>query len=358
MGGSRSSGADAVRVSVLVCRGCCCGTAAKHPSIDHDDQLHQLRAAADEGGARLWTVDCLGPCERSNVVVVRSGQQRRWFGSVLDEATTSALAGWVRTGALSSPPEAIGDLEFSPDDSSPVVADDLPIGRSLVDLLRPAFERGAAVVTSGSHGAIAEVRVDQGATVGVADLRLRVEQTDASIELDLGHPRLRALGLRIAGAPHGEYPMVVLAVASDAPEAGSGEVRCLGPDIDAFDDTERSQVLYDLGIGHAAARFCVRAADRDLEPILAGVAGRVGVDALDEIGGALVELSPTRVVISPIGRVEISAPIPHSTDAPPDGPHTHVSREHLALGLAGPPELALPEGLVPVAIIYLGPTPT
>ena len=59
-------------VSVLVCLGCCCGTAAKHSDVDHDAQLDALRAALPDGG-RLWTVDCVGPCESSNVVVVRRG---------------------------------------------------------------------------------------------------------------------------------------------------------------------------------------------------------------------------------------------------------------------------------------------
>jgi predicted metal-binding protein len=82
------------QVSVLVCRGCCCGTPRKHPGVDHAAQAATLRSALP-AGVPLREVDCLGHCERSNVVVVRSAGQRRWFGEVLDPADTAALAAWV-----------------------------------------------------------------------------------------------------------------------------------------------------------------------------------------------------------------------------------------------------------------------
>jgi hypothetical protein len=83
-------------LSVLVCRGCCCGT-DKHPDVDHDGQLAQLEAA----GARCHVVDCLGPCDRSNVVVVRRDEARWWFGEVFD---AGPLAAWVAQGAAGEPP--------------------------------------------------------------------------------------------------------------------------------------------------------------------------------------------------------------------------------------------------------------
>lgn len=95
---------DRTRPTVTVCRGCCCGTAKKHPRIDHDAQLVELRDLV-HGVADLRVTDCLGPCERSNVMVVspsRDGRQgggrSTWLGQVLDGEAGSAIAGWLRDG--------------------------------------------------------------------------------------------------------------------------------------------------------------------------------------------------------------------------------------------------------------------
>ncbi|HLL37224.1 MAG TPA: hypothetical protein VK545_25790, partial [Streptomyces sp.] len=49
--------------TLVVCRGCCCGNARKHPGTDHAWQLERLRAAAADSGGRFTvrTTDCLGP---------------------------------------------------------------------------------------------------------------------------------------------------------------------------------------------------------------------------------------------------------------------------------------------------------
>lgn len=112
-------------VSILVCRGCCCGT-EKHDDVDHDAQVDRLQAAvAGRRRAKLYTTNCLGPCERSNVVVVRSGSERMWFGDVLDTAVTAALADWVQAGAPPLLPERLAERRFTPDDESHEDVDDL-----------------------------------------------------------------------------------------------------------------------------------------------------------------------------------------------------------------------------------------
>jgi hypothetical protein len=84
--------------------------------VDHAAQLGGLGAALP-AGSRLWEVDCLGPCERSNVVVVRTGTRRRWFGGVLDPEITTTLAAWITSGPSGPPPAAVAALEFLPDDA-------------------------------------------------------------------------------------------------------------------------------------------------------------------------------------------------------------------------------------------------
>jgi (2Fe-2S) ferredoxin len=61
------------------------------------------------------TVDCLGPCSRSNVVVVRRDGVRRWFGQILDDEVTQALAGWVHEGASEPLPALVAVHEFVPE---------------------------------------------------------------------------------------------------------------------------------------------------------------------------------------------------------------------------------------------------
>lgn len=112
---SRDGGTRAVRVSVLVCRGCCCGT-SKHSDVDHGSQTDTLRhALPSDIRSRLFESDCLGPCERSNVIVVSRNGRRRWFGRVLAAEQTHALADWIGTGANGPLPAEVAALEFAPE---------------------------------------------------------------------------------------------------------------------------------------------------------------------------------------------------------------------------------------------------
>ena len=109
-------------VTLLVCRGCCCGTDEKHPDVDHGAQLHILRSAVDRvPGARLRVTDCLGPCERSNVIAVRHRDVTRpgvrigttWLGGVLETKDTDRLAAWVVDRASpGSLPETLASFQF------------------------------------------------------------------------------------------------------------------------------------------------------------------------------------------------------------------------------------------------------
>lgn len=102
-------------LSVAVCRGCCCGTADKHAEVDHQAHLEMLRTAIRSNNrARLWETNCLGPCDRSNVVVVRSGAVRRWFGPLLTDGETDLLATWVADGCQDEPPSELEHLLFEP----------------------------------------------------------------------------------------------------------------------------------------------------------------------------------------------------------------------------------------------------
>ncbi|MEW2376607.1 hypothetical protein AB0883_10950 [Micromonospora sp. NPDC047812] len=89
---------------VTVCRDCCCGSARKHPSVDHDAQLRRLRAGLP-APHRVRVSACLDLCAQSNLVVVhptpaarRAGARPVWFGLVLHDFVVDDITGWVRAG--------------------------------------------------------------------------------------------------------------------------------------------------------------------------------------------------------------------------------------------------------------------
>ena len=90
--------------SVTLCRGCCCGTSTKHPDTDHAGQVERLQRAVGVEQVRI-VPDCLGSCERSNVVVVTPssigrlfGGRPTWVGGVLDDDRMDDLTDWIRAG--------------------------------------------------------------------------------------------------------------------------------------------------------------------------------------------------------------------------------------------------------------------
>ncbi|MFD7933191.1 (2Fe-2S) ferredoxin domain-containing protein [Streptomyces sp. NPDC059755] len=108
--------------TLVVCRGCCCGDAGKHPGYDHAWQLERLRAAAaDSAGAfEVRTTDCLGPCDQANVIVVqpsadgrRAGGRATWIGFAMDDDCTDEILTWVAAGGpgIAAPPLTL-ELQF------------------------------------------------------------------------------------------------------------------------------------------------------------------------------------------------------------------------------------------------------
>lgn len=121
--GKRSKGAPSGSGCVVtVCRGCCCGTASKHPDVDHATQLDALSAGV-RGHGRVRTSDCLDACAESNVVVVApsasgraAGARPVWVSGVLDPGTVEEVVEWVRTGGpgVSDPPGLLDLAVFHP----------------------------------------------------------------------------------------------------------------------------------------------------------------------------------------------------------------------------------------------------
>ncbi|QBI55358.1 (2Fe-2S) ferredoxin domain-containing protein [Streptomonospora litoralis] len=115
---------------LVVCRGCCCGTAKKRPGVDHEGQLERLRGLRDAEGRNVpvRTSDCLGPCFQANVVVVQpstegreSGGRPVWLGSFTEDRLVDDLDSWIRAGGPGAVPlpDSLADRVTSKDAEKP-----------------------------------------------------------------------------------------------------------------------------------------------------------------------------------------------------------------------------------------------
>lgn len=120
-GASPVTGPGALRPTVSVCRGCCCGT-PKIEGVDHAGLLAALRRSLD-GVATVRVVDCLDACDQADVVVVQPSARGRgaggrpvWLGLVNDVDVIADIAGWAEAGGpgLADPPGILDLYEFRP----------------------------------------------------------------------------------------------------------------------------------------------------------------------------------------------------------------------------------------------------
>ncbi len=311
--------------------------------MDHDAQVEVLRAAAERSGARFNVVDCLGPCERSNVVVIRTDQQRRWLGG-LGDPEVDQLAGWVATGDQPMPASMESHVFAGPNERSRRRL--LPErGADLADLLAgwarttglwalgipgAGAELDTSVeplaVTAGSRGNAAIVTA-----IGVAGaMRVVVDQ------------RTRAFAFGRPDAPQElEFHLVVRTGEGLVAAHGLQEV---GPDVDPIDETGLGMPLFDLGLGRDAVRVMVRVADADLVDRLRRLSG-AAPEALDAaMIAALDEASATAVVETALGRMEMSAAALASEALPSSGTRLRLLLDVVREGADLPAGVEVPKG--------------
>lgn len=113
-------------VRVQVCDGCCCGTAGKHPGVDHAGIRQQLANAATAAKGACRVVDCIDECSRSNVVTVRPAGSpvRLWIGGVHTTPVVDALCDWISRGATGDAPPEIAEMIFNRTENIDRFADD------------------------------------------------------------------------------------------------------------------------------------------------------------------------------------------------------------------------------------------
>lgn len=134
-----------------------------------------------------------------------------------------------------------------------------------------------------------------------------------------------------------------LAICVAIPPAWPRTIRALGPDHDAMRPAERSHQLFSLGVGHGAVDMALRTDDPGL--IAAMRAAEGGVFPGDgKLMPHVLRAQPHRVVMSPLGRIEIFQPVPPPDGTSPQGPHTHVLPQHIARNRPHSANIPIPEG--------------
>lgn len=322
---------------------------AKHPDVDHARHLTRLQGAIDSvPGATLWTVDCLDACEHSNVVVVRVNGSKRWLGEMLADHDIDALAEWLLTTGRDELPPGLSPHVFDPESAPAVPVEMAPMhGSELIEWARAALSDGGGW-SIGVQGALGEFD-PTGATVSVGSGEIvattpsgamRLRFTDDTRAFFVG--RVDAIRVPV---------LAVLASVTSGVDVRR-QVTVLGPDLDAIDPRHCNDTLVDLGIGRTAGAFMIRSADREVLRLIDSIVGLDWRDASSVIGAQLIEASPTRVVQSPIGRVEVFAPIPTPDRDSPLGAHTHLPPADVERGDDLPFGIQIPKGFVPDAVHF------
>jgi hypothetical protein len=138
-------------------------------------------------------------------------------------------------------------------------------------------------------------------------------------------------------------------------EGGSARrvITCLGPDAGALRAEDRESTLFDLGIGAGHVSMCVRTSDPELRGTLKDAEGQplLGTSA-SRCSELMRRLSPARVLLSPLARIEVYAIIPAEGGKSPSGPHTHLLPKLLASGRTHSANVPIPDGLQPVLSMH------
>ena len=208
---------------------------------------------------------------------------------------------------------------------------------------------GGGTWVGGVYGAVAEFCIGAGEPVEVVDHQGCIvgSTTRAAIRIHVSD-YVRALAFA-------NNRVILLAVPRGrAPPIGSQGLTAVGPDTEAIRPNDRMGYLYEFGLGFGCSGFGIRTTDAALRHALDGCVGRQWPQLLIAAGRQILQASPPRVIINPIGRIEVFTPIPLPDQQTPPGPHTHFLPTLLAAGRETPPRMELPEVYAACLIYYPG----
>ena len=205
-----------------------------------------------------------------------------------------------------------------------------------------------AAFAIGTFGAIAEFHRQRDEPVVLSGDRAVTRR--GGVHLRLNRPVRAVAWERPAAGDSWTQGIALCLSESDGAMSRRTELAQLGPDDAALKEEDREAVLFDLGIGAPHCDFCVRTSDREILRALRSAVQRPRL--APGLFRDLAVMSPDRVILSRLGRVEVSTPIPPPGGKTPDGPHTHVLPDLLKHRRTHPATVPLPAGMVPGAEIF------
>jgi hypothetical protein len=205
----------------------------------------------------------------------------------------------------------------------------------------------------GCHGAVAEFSCGHGETcdVSITGDTITAISDGGALRLTIDE-HVRALQLRPGQTRCGYRAILLVVLKARASLPVVTTLTSLGRDEAAVRPECRNEQLFDLGLGRADLRFCIRTPESELRDKLNQASGQSLPDLLQAAGPVILRHSPARVVESPIGRAEVFTPIPPLGGQSPDGSHTHLFPDQLASGRSSLPGIDLPPVYALGAIFY------
>jgi cytochrome c oxidase assembly protein subunit 15 len=213
----------------------------------------------------------------------------------------------------------------------------------ITDFVAESFYQRSGTWVIGCHGASAEFmcRHDELRDISVSGDGISAISERGGLQLTIDD-KVRALQLR-AGPKKGDFRaifLVVLKARAVLPVATA--LTPLGCDEGAVQPKCRNEHQFDLGLGRADLRFCLRTATAELRERLNHASGLALCDLAQAVGSMILTHSSTRVVESPIGRVEIFPSSAESQGRSREGPRSFLALEKLTSGRSTPPGIDLP----------------
>ncbi len=224
-----------------------------------------------------------------------------------------------------------------------------------LELVRDHLGRTTSGWSSGVFGALAEFERDPGEDCNTLEGALLGWVTPRGALAIDSEMRPLALAYECLSPRPGRWQQgCVFCLPSQSLETGPSVLTDLGCDHDALRPEDREGRLFDMGIGRPGVRFCVRTNDQPLAALLVENSGSSLFDAANPAMAAIKAASPNRVVITPLGRIEVFQVIGSSSSGQgtPEGPHTHVLPKLLANGRSHDANIPVPDGMTPLLSLH------
>ena len=220
--------------------------------------------------------------------------------------------------------------------------------QALLDLIYSQLHDHQAGASIGCLGAIAEFHESAATYTRDLDGLTAVSDRGALAVRLRGDELVCAYEAPSAHGDAWQYGIALLAPGRRGPARAT--LTELGTDHQAIAADARALPLFDLGLAVPNVDYCVRSADPQVIAALRAHCGLSVVAPGHPLQALLIEASPTRVVMSPLARIEVYQAI--ARDRTPHGSHTHLLPDLLSRRRTHAANLPLPPRALPLMTLH------